>query len=158
MEKEKKNSKIIEKIASRMKRDKRFEMLVYAGIAAIALILYFSSLSSCDKAPEAAPTYAESTESMLELRLIEMISGMAGVGEVNVMVRCESAQEHENSFSSSDEAVYERVVGVIVSAEGAEHIAVRLAIENAVCTVLGIDEKCVDVFEYDNADNGGQNG
>ena len=41
------------------------------------------------------------------------------------------------------------VRGVIVVAEGAEDIAVKLNLQYAVKTVLGIDDDCIEVFEME---------
>lgn len=109
----------------------------------------------------------------IERRLETVLSRMAGVGKVTVMLTLDqteeqvlavdgrsSSSETGSSTESRPATVSEggkespivlterlpRVRGVIVVAEGAANISVRMNISAAVSTVLGIDEKCVEVF------------
>lgn len=109
----------------------------------------------------------------IERRLETVLSRMAGVGKVTVMLTLDqteeqvlavdgrsSSSETGSSTESRPATVSEggkespivlterlpRVRGVIVVAEGAANISVRVNISAAVSTVLGIDEKCVEVF------------
>lgn len=109
----------------------------------------------------------------IERRLETVLSRMAGVGKVTVMLTLDqteeqvlavdgrsSSSETGSSTESRPATVSEggkespivlterlpRVRGVIVVAEGAANIGVRMNISAAVSTVLGIDEKCVEVF------------
>lgn len=126
-----------------------------------------------------------STESGLEERLAKTLSGIKGVGRVEVMITYEttsrlvpamSTDTQQNSSSGSDGSesqtntessspatisknggnepivlteVQPLVRGVIVVAEGAEDIAVKLNLQYAVKTVLGIDDDCIEVFEME---------
>ena len=116
-----------------------------------------------------ASSAAEDETAKLEARLEALLSEMAGVGRVKVMLTFEQTGEQvlafeDRSGSGSEESrpatVTEggkqspivltehlpRVRGVVVLAEGAGNIAVRLNIIAAVGTVLGVDEKNVEVF------------
>lgn len=110
---------------------------------------------------------------LLEGRLESILSKMAGVGRVKVMVSLErtseqvvassskSANSEKSASSESHPAtvqsggreepivlaeVFPTVRGVIVIAEGAYDFGVKLNIVSAVSTVLGIDQKLVEVF------------
>ena len=124
---------------------------------------------------ETAPTATAGTDHAAELesRLEGILSGMAGVGGVRVMLTLDRTEEQviamndrsagndKNASTESRPAtvsgggreepivlteVLPRIRGVIVLAEGAGNIAVKYNIVAAVSTVLGIDEKCVEVF------------
>ena len=74
----------------------------------------------------------------LESRLCAILSQMEGVGEVHVMV----AEDGEGG-----------VEGVLVVADGADDIAVRLRIQYAVQTLLGAEASDIEVVR--NARQGG---
>lgn len=109
----------------------------------------------------------------LEKKLEEILSSMRGAGKVRVMLTLDRTKEQiiasnekntggEKSVSSEsrpatvqsgnrEEAIvlseiFPRIRGVIVIAEGATDIGVRQSISAAVSTVLGIEEKNVEVF------------
>lgn len=109
----------------------------------------------------------------IEARLEEALSMMAGVGRTKVMLELDStaqqvvAMDDSSTSGTSGTSTQQRpatvssggkespivltellpkVRGVIVIAEGAGNISVRLNIIRAVSTVLGIDENCVEVF------------
>ena len=167
----------IGRLAGCMRRNKKAGLLIYAAMAALALILFLSSGVFGGKQRESKPAEAESTQTFtaedeaekLEKRLEALLSDMAGVGRVRVMLTFEQTGEQVlalegRSGSGSEESrpatVSEggkqspivltehlpRVRGVVVLAEGAGNIAVRLNIIAAVGTVLGVDEKSVEVF------------
>ena len=114
-----------------------------------------------------------SSAAALEKKLEEILSSMRGAGRVRVMLTLDRTAEQiiasneknasgEKSTSSEsrpatvqsggrEEAivlseVFPRIRGVIVIAEGAADIGVRQSIIAAVSTVLGIEEKNVEVF------------
>ena len=73
----------------------------------------------------------------------------------------ESSQPATVSRNGGNEAivlteVQPKVRGVIVIAEGAADVRVRVNLQNAVMTVLGIDADCIDVFEMKQQNNGGE--
>ena len=125
-------------------------------------------------APQEAPALAGSAEQGVEARLESILSSLAGVGRVRVMVTLGRGTEGGANGGRSDTAfsfgngAYPlgsasvgagsvenaadtgTVRGVIVVAEGAESIGVRLNIIAAVSTVLGVDAARVDVFPMGN--------
>lgn len=169
-----------------MKADKRIELLVYALLAVLGILLY---TSSCDKnagggaAPGAGgASGGPPAEMAVEERLAETLSCIRGAGKVRVMITYDTGTQivpvmstdvqssssqssaegnttlNENRTESSrpatlqDEALVitekaPAVRGVIVIAEGAADIAVKLKLQSAVQTVLGVDIDCIEVFE-----------
>lgn len=112
----------------------------------------------------------------LEQKLEAILSSMRGVGKTRVMLTLDRTSEQvfaanekrtngeKNASTESRPAtlqsggreeaivlteVYPKIRGVIVIAEGAADIRVKLSIAAAVSTVLGIDEKNVEVFVMD---------
>lgn len=72
-----------------------------------------------------------------EARLARVLSAMEGAGNVEVAVFYEPAQGKDASTQPC---------GVVVVAQGADDIAVRLRLTRAVCTLLGMDAAQVEVF------------
>lgn len=81
------------------------------------------------------------------------ITQSSGTGTESVTEnRTESSRPATVSQTGGNEAIVltekQPVVrGVIVIAEGAADITVRMNLQNAVRTVLGVDLSCIDVFE-----------
>lgn len=72
-----------------------------------------------------------------EARLARVLSAMAGAGEVEVAV-----------FYAEETAL---PCGAVVVAQGAEDVGVRLQLTRAVCTLLGLDNSQVNVFQLGGA-------
>ncbi|MBR4080315.1 MAG: hypothetical protein IKK21_00845 [Clostridia bacterium] len=70
-----------------------------------------------------------------EARLARVLSAMEGAGQVEVAV----------FYDSSEESAVP--CGVVVVADGAQDVAVRLQLSRAVETLLGVDASQVDVFK-----------
>lgn len=145
-----------------------------AILLALVLVLTSGAFGSCREsgapAAEEEPGTAAEMAETLEKRLESVLSKMAGVGKVTVMLTLERTAEPGSEgrsaatgsgigfglltgassgggdASAAETDLLPRVRGVIVVAEGAANIAVRMNIAAAVSTVLGIDEKCVEVF------------
>lgn len=113
-------------------------------------------------------------EETLEKRLENILSSMSGVGKVKVMITYKSTEElviaseieetqsETGSTSGSRPAIISgedgenpivvkqmlpEIQGVIVIAEGASDISIKLNIVSAASTVLGINQNRVEVFE-----------
>lgn len=80
----------------------------------------------------------DSGVSPLEARLERVLASVEGAGNVRAMVLEGDAG----------------VSGVLVVAEGAKDVAVRLRLQSAVCTLLGIDNSAVNVAPMEGYDNG----
>lgn len=114
----------------------------------------------------------------LEKRLEDLLSKMEGVGKVKVMVMLdgsselsiasdESKSKGDGVSSSSKQAVIisnssveepivlrhlmPKILGVLVIAEGADNVNIRLDIIAACSTVLGVKQNLVEVFNMNNS-------
>ena len=82
-----------------------------------------------------------------ELRLQAMLSNIQGVGENQVMITWQEAEEAVSVFSSQPQV--KQLQGVIIAAEGATQPSVKLAIIDAVTSVYGIPTSRVMVFSLE---------
>lgn len=101
-------------------RARSWVMLALAGVAVLMLLA-------------AGQRGADDGASELEARMERVLSSVEGAGRVKVMV-----------LESGGEAT-----GVLVVSEGAREAAVRLRLQNAVCTVLNIDNASISVVPMD---------
>lgn len=69
----------------------------------------------------------------LEARLEAVLSRVEGAGRVKCMIR-------------EEEGV---IAGVLIVAEGAKDISVRLCLQSAVCTLLGVENAKISVVEME---------
>ena len=125
--------------------NKKIRYALYIALAVILLAilvgtgkktaLTYNSLAS---KPESGGKDESLNAKSVEKRLEEILSCIEGAGRVKVML----------TYSEGDgaEASSRGVCGVIVVAEGGANFAVRQSLISAVSTVLGVDEKCVEVF------------
>lgn len=117
-------------VVKKLKGIKNIRLIAAIFIIAIALLIY--STVATEKAlgagdGEVSSSVADPDES----RLASVLRELEGVGRVETMI------------TRDDE---ERVIGVIVIAEGAEDIAVRLRLLSAVTTAMGVDKNIVNVY------------
>lgn len=166
-------------LAERLQRNKKLEIAVYAALALIAAIIFFSSgnMNKDNGMDNATPGdgawHSLPDEAAVESRLKTILSKIDGVGEIDVMVTYDTTSElvpavdtdtstsadgssqrsHPITVGGSGEEspivlkqVQPRIRGVIIVAQGAENIAVKVRLMAAVSTVLGISQECVDVF------------
>lgn len=177
-------------LGARMKKDKRVETAVYAGLILLGVAMFFLGSARGDgEAVQPAAAKAEDasrSESEMEQRLEEVLSAIRGAGRVEVMITYDTGSQlvpamstdtqtgisesvgadsrtvTENSTQSSKPAtisggggsetviltqIEPKVRGVIVIAEGAADVSVRLRLQNAVRTVLGVKGEQIEVFE-----------
>ena len=120
-----KNSKLFAKI----KGIKNIQIVVALIIIAVALIIY-SNVISKTKTVSKSGDVSASVMTDEELRLSNVLSSIDGAGEVSVMIS----------------KLGENVVGVIVIADGAKDISVRLRLLDATSTALGVDKSIVNVY------------
>lgn len=123
------------RLAERMKRSKRFELAVYASLIGMAVLLYVFALGG-----DGGAKRADNSASGIEARLEQVLSEIRGVGEVRVMVV-------QNESSSGSDGGAGSVSGVIVVAEGASDMAVKMALIYAVRAALGIEQSRIEIFE-----------
>lgn len=77
-----------------------------------------------------------------------MLSEISGAGRVEVAIQYEARQEAQPVWSGAQtNSENGAPVSVIVVAQGAGDVAVRLRLARAVQTLLQLDAECVEVFE-----------
>ncbi|MCR5809628.1 MAG: hypothetical protein K6G56_08760 [Clostridiales bacterium] len=170
-----KKESIFGSFIEKLRDNRKLEIAVYAALILTAAVIFvLSGGISCEgkersETPEAVEIQQpRDPEETLEARLERILGGISGAGRVRVMVtfETETASSGETGAASGGSSsltgsylfpsqgtareetsrASQRVRGVIVVAEGAEDISVKLALQNAVMTVLGIDPKAIGVF------------
>ncbi len=85
----------------------------------------------------------ESCEEMLELRVQNILQGVEGVGEVEVMV----ALKGEETVSMFDEEPVQEVLGIIISADGGGSSIVKAEISEAMEALFGLPSHKIKVLK-----------
>ncbi len=119
------NSGIVKKI----KGIKNIRIIAAIFIIAVALLIY-SSVATGNAARTASSDEQSTEMDEDESRLASILEGLEGVGRVETMITRED----------------DTIVGILVIAEGAEDIAVRLRLLSAVTTAMGVDKQIVNVY------------
>lgn len=105
---------------------KNIQIIALVFIIAVGLIIYSSVMTARTGAQDGAA----SVMSAEEQRLSAALSSIEGAGSVQAMIT-----EHKDV-----------IVGVIVIAEGADNITVRLKLLDAAATALGVSKQIVNVY------------
>lgn len=119
-----------------------------AAILLAVLVLAGSTLlpQTESAAPQSAQT--ETYADTLEMRLGEVLSQITGAGKVEVAIQyAQAVSTQENWLSAQRTETRGDPVAVIVVAEGADDVTVRLQLARAVETLLRLDAANVEVFE-----------
>ena len=119
------NSGIVKKI----KGIKNIRIIAAIFIIAVALLIY-SSVATGNAARTGSSDEQSTEMDEDESRLASILEGLEGVGRVETMITRED----------------DTIVGILVIAEGAEDIAVRLRLLSAVTTAMGVDKQIVNVY------------
>ena len=119
------NSGIVKKI----KGIKNIRIIAAIFIIAVALLIY-SSVATGNAARTASSDEQSTEMDEDESRLASILEGLEGVGRVETMITRED----------------DTIVGILVIAEGAEDIAVRLRLLSAVTTAMGVDKQIFNVY------------
>ena len=117
-------------LLKKIKGIKNIRLIAAIFIIAVALLIY-SSVATNNAVRDASGTESAYGMDQEESRLASVLEGLEGVGRVQTMI----------TRSGDDE-----IVGVIVIAEGAEDIGVRLRLLSAVTTAMGVDKQIVNVY------------
>lgn len=138
------------RISDSLKEFSKKDAVICAGIAIVIIVLIVNAyLSNKDKDTalykDTPASSAESkvTSTELEARLENILSKINGTGKVNVMITYTSS---EAAASNSSDTVTLKPLGAVVIAEGAENLEVRIKIQQAVQTALGIEAHQVKIF------------
>lgn len=117
-------------LLKKIKGIKNIRLIAAIFIIAVALLIY-SSVATNNAVRDTSGTESGSSMDPEESRLASVLEGLEGVGRVETMI----------TRGENDE-----IVGVIVIAEGAEDIGVRLRLLSAVITAMGVDKQIVNVY------------
>lgn len=117
-------------LLKKIKGIKNIRLIAAIFIIAVALLIY-SSVATNNAVRDASGTESAYGMDQEESRLASVLEGLEGVGRVQTMI----------TRGGDDE-----IVGVIVIAEGAEDIGVRLRLLSAVITAMGVDKQIVNVY------------
>ena len=136
-------------VKDRIKRVKGAEwamLLIVLGLAGSLLLTPGMDLFGRDKGPAAqgsAPSDA------LEDRLSRVLSSMEGVGRVEVVIYYSQPAARTGSWlDGTSQAQSEgEPIGVVVVAEGAGDLQVRLELARAVQTLLRLSADAVEIFK-----------
>ena len=115
---------IIEKI----KNVKNIQIIVAILIIAVALIIYSNVISK--KSVKSSSQSGNTVMTEEETRLAAVLSQIDGAGQVSAMITKNDGN----------------IVGVIVIAQGADNITVRLRLLDAAATALGVNKNIVSVY------------
>ena len=148
-------------IFEKLKAVKHIEVIVLVVFAACLLLIMFNSFGTDSKTTSTDTdlnTYAKN----METRLSEVLSKIDGAGKVSVMINFESGVEIVPAMEtdSNDNTkivlvggkpiiiteIQPKVSGVIIVAEGASNIKVKLELYKAVQTLLGIEQNTIEIF------------
>lgn len=119
----------------------------FKGMEWIALLVLFGVLGSLLFADGGFWPSAQQDGDGLEARLAAILSSMDGVGRVQVMIYDEGNDQSEGLFQVSASGSQDRPVGVVVVADGADDIRVRLELVRAVQTLMDLPADAVEVFQ-----------
>lgn len=103
--------------------------LLIGGLAILAVVQWIQPQSEPPDAADASAPRANSSETEMEERVQEVLSLVDGAGAVRVVISGE-----------------ETASGVIVVAEGADDLAVRLELSRAVQSLLGVPNAKIEVL------------
>lgn len=109
---------------------KNIQIIVAIFIIAIALIIYSSVSTSLKTKSDTATSGISSSMSEQEQRLSAILSRIEGAGEVEAMITQNDGE----------------IVGVLITAQGANDITVRLRLLDAAATALGVSKQVINVY------------
>lgn len=121
---------------AKIKAARGLEWILLIVVAAIAVLMLGQGGG---EAPSGAGTE-------LEERMERVLSSIEGAGKVRVMI---NSEEIAQAFSQSPQG--EKVIGVLVVAEGAGDLKVAMEISRAVRALTGVDASAIEVMKMDGA-------
>ena len=147
---------------SRLRADRRFRLLLIAGISGVVLLL-LSGVRPVERAAKTENTFSaqRQAEAALETRLEKLLSSVAGVGRAEVMVTLDRLEETVYAADSetrdsggsektvtvrdgsgenglSETRILPVVRGVAVICRGASGAGIRREVTQLVCAALGV--------------------
>ncbi|MCQ2602423.1 MAG: hypothetical protein MJ193_00705 [Clostridia bacterium] len=120
----------VKKAYEKVAKIKNIKLLVILFIIAIALLIYSTIKEKTAKTAMMVAS-VETTMDADETRLANILESIKNAGEVKTII----TQKDGN------------IVGVVIVAEGADDIAVRIKLIDATATALGIDKNIINVYK-----------
>lgn len=120
----------VKKAYEKVAKIKNFKLLVVLFIIAIALLIYSTVKEKTAKTEETV-AMVETTMDGDEMRLSNVLESIEKAGEVKTIITEKDGE----------------IVGVVVVAEGADDIGVRIKLIDATATALGIDKRIINVYK-----------
>jgi hypothetical protein len=141
-----------------IERAKAFKSRMKAGdylALGLAALLLMTLAFLFPRGPTQASAEPSSAASPEEQRLIAVLSQIQGAGRVDVMITYDAEPQAAQTLalSAPTPEAAEQVRGVMVVAEGAADLKVRLELARAVQTVLSVPASKVDVFQMQKEEN-----
>ncbi len=127
---------------------KNLEVIIAVIVIGIVLLIYASTLPTDKSKKVSAEQGMQVTASNAEQRLAEILSQIDGAGRVCVMITYESLGN--SAEVGNQESAPIKIKGVIIVAEGADDITVKLNLIRATQTVLAIKANTIEVFVMKN--------
>lgn len=159
----------------KLKKIKGIEWIIVAVACLVLFIIYYSSSLDKSDTASVGSSLSSSSEyaKEVESKLCKVLSSVAGAGKVSVMLTLESGseiivaktkEERTNTSSNSTSVtivespvivgkepiilmeILPKIKGVIVVAQGANDVAVRLELLRAVQALIDIDSNKIEIF------------
>ncbi len=142
----------INEIKELFRSEKSIKVILIAG-AVVILLIAFSGFSSDggNKTGNMLFEYEKQAEyeEALERKLVDVLSEIDGVGNINIMVTLDSSEENMYE-KNNDEPSYVKtpaIRGVIVVCDGGDNIIVREKVITAVAGAFGISTTRISVIK-----------
>lgn len=149
----------LKNLFAKIKSVKNIEIYVAVllGIVVVSIVLIgnFSTKNVDEKAS------SESYIAEMEHKIVSVIQKIDGVGKVEVAITHDATNESVYAYESGTNNILyvkgepviiktlpPKILGVVVVAEGADNPIVRMKINEAVITLLDVDENRVQVFTH----------
>lgn len=149
----------LKKIFIKIKSIKNIEIYVAALLGIVVLAIALIGNVSPKTAEE--NTSSESYIAEMEHKIVSVIQKIDGVGKVVVAITHDATNESVYAYESETNNIVSvkgeplvvktlppKILGVVVVAEGADNPIVRMKINEAVVTLLDVDETRVQVFTH----------
>lgn len=149
----------IKKLLSKIKSIKNIEIYVAIILGIVVIAIVFLGNSSTKNADKNASS--ESYIAELEHKIVSVIQKIDGVGKVTVAITHDATSESVYAYESGTDNILfakgepvvvkilpPKILGVVVVAEGANDPIVRMKINEAVVTLIGVEKDRVQVFTH----------
>lgn len=157
---EQKSEKRLGRVRGLLKSVKHIEVIVPVIFGAVLLFIVFGSFQSGDGTANVDYDLTEYAR-VMEQRVAKVLCQIDGAGKVDVMINFEKGVEVVPAINSDGEKdsivlvsgkpivlaeIQPKISGVLVVAEGAGNVKVKLELTKAVCTLLSVDANRIEIF------------